>query len=304
MIQSLLNRSTQFVHIVFSEEAIRMVELKSLEPLDVKQVRFYELPKGIIVKGKIEDPDTLEAILEQCMRDWKINRKKVQFTVPDPYVIVRQVELKENLSEQEIHGYLYMELGSRIQIPFDDPVFDFVKLPDRNDNQIVIFASPVDIVSSYRDVLEKVHLDPVTADITPLALFRYYDYVSSLSKSEHLMFIHMEPQQLTISVFHGGYPLFMRPIALDDMAFDELFSEIEKIMRFYRYSVLKDDGQISRLYLSGNHPQIDTFKQGLSQEISVTIEKSVKTREIEHMFDAGTAGFEVVIGLALKEGLR
>lgn len=304
MIQSLLSRSNQIIHIVFSEEAIRMVELKSLEPLDIRQVQYYELPEGIIERGRIEDPETLEAIMEQCVRDWKIKRKKVQFTVPDPYVIVRQVELKEALSDQEIHGYLYMELGSRIQIPFEDPVFDFVKLPVEDAKQIVIFASPVDIVSSYRDLLEKVHLEPLTADITPLALYRFYSYTGNLNETDHLMFLHMEPNQLTISVFHEGFPLFMRPIALEEIEFEELYSEIEKIMRFYRYSVLQDDGEIGKVYISGDHPQIGTFHQELSDVVSVKIEKPAKTREFEHLLETGTEGYEVAIGLALKEGLR
>ncbi|TFE01019.1 type IV pilus biogenesis protein PilM [Jeotgalibacillus salarius] len=305
MIQSLFKRSGQLVHIVFSENAIRMVELRSLEPLDIKQVQFYELPDGIIERGRVEDAETLETILEQCVRDWKIKNKKVQFTVPDPFVIVRQLELKENLSDQEIHGYLYMELGNRIQIPFEDPVFDFVKLPGDEKKEIVIFASPVDIVSSYRDLLDKVHLEPLTADITPLALYRYYDHTGTLDQKDHLMFIHMESHQLTISVFHDGFPLFMRPIALEETTeFEELYSEIEKIMRFYRYSVLQDDGEISSIYLSGDHAEIQDFHDGLNAETTVRVEKPSKTREFERLLDHDIRGFEVAIGLSLKEGIR
>ncbi|MFB1080527.1 type IV pilus biogenesis protein PilM [Jeotgalibacillus sp. JSM ZJ347] len=303
MLKSLLSRSDQFVHIVFSEEAIRMVELKSLNPLDIKQVQYYELPEGIIQRGKIEDAETLESILEQCVRDWKIKRKKVQFTVPDHYVIVRQIELKENLSDQEIHGYLYMELGNRIQLPFDDPVFDFVKLPGDNKRNIIIFASPVDVVSSYRDLFDKASLEPLTADITPLSLYRYYQHTGTLDQTDHLMFLHMEPSQLTVSVFHNGFPLFMRPIDLWDIEFEELYSEIEKIMRFYQYSVVQDDGEIGKIYLSGDHSDVEDFHQGLSDTVRVKVEKPFITREINHL-DIDPKGFEVAIGLALKEGLR
>lgn len=292
MLKSLLSRSDQFVHIVFSEKAIRMVELKSLNPLDIKQVQYYELPEGIIQRGKIEDAETLEAILEQCVRDWKIKRKKVQFTVPDHFVIVRQVELKEDLSDQEIHGYLYMELGNRIQIPFEDPVFDFVKLPGDNKRNIVIFASPVDVVSSYRDLLDKVSLEPLTADITPLSLYRYYQHTGTLDQTDHLMFLHMESSQLTVSVFHNGFPLFMRPIDLEDIAFEELFSEIEKIMRFYQYSVVQDDGEIGKIYLSGDHSGVEGFHQGLSDTVRVKVEKPFTTREINHL-DIDPKGFEL-----------
>jgi len=291
---------------VFSENAIRMVELKSVDPLEVKQSRAFVLPEGVIEKGKIIDSELLETLMEQCVVEWKIKHKKVQFSVPDPFVITRHVEMKESLSDQEIHGYLYMELGNRIQIPFEEPVFDFVKLPSESGRDIVIFASPEGVVSSYRDLLEKVKLDPVIADISPLALYRYYDYYDMIDEEKHIMFLRFDHKQLTISIFHQGYPLFMRPIAIEEeileIPYEELYSEIGKIMSFYRYSVQQGNGEISVMYISGDHPSLEDFIDGLREEIKIKIERPFQNDLFAQQIDEQTSGYEIVIGLALKEG--
>ncbi|MGD7044121.1 type IV pilus biogenesis protein PilM [Jeotgalibacillus proteolyticus] len=305
MLKSLFKRSNQLVHMVFTERAIRMVEFKSISPLEAKHTFHTPLPEGVIEKGKIVDLSLLESIVEQCVADWKIKHKKVQFIVPDPFVIIRQIELKENLSQQEIQGYLYMELGNRIQLPFDEPVFDFAKLPTESGKDLLIFASPEDVVKSYRDLLEKAGLEPVTADISPLALYRYYDRYSEIKEEDHLLILRFDQRQLTISIFHQGYPYFMRPIAFEEdrgeEAYGELYSEISKILSFYRYSIHQGSGEISRVYVSGDWSDLDAFAEGLKQELTLQFQYPFQPEYSEDDLEMLPDQFEIVTGLGLKE---
>ncbi|MDG5470957.1 pilus assembly protein PilM [Jeotgalibacillus sp. ET6] len=305
MLKSLFKRSNQLVHMVFTESAIRMIEFKSISPLEAKHTFHTPLPEGVIEKGKIVDLPLLESIVEQCVADWKIKHKKVQFIVPDPFVIIRQIELKENLSQQEIQGYLYMELGNRIQLPFEEPVFDFVKLPTESGKDLLIFASPEDVVKSYRDLLEKAGLEPVTADISPLALYRYYERYSEIEEEDHLLILRFDQRQLTISIFHQGYPYFMRPIAFEEdrgeEAYGELYSEISKILSFYRYSIHQGSGEISRVYVSGDWPDLDAFAEGLKQELTLEFQYPFQPEYSEDDLEMLPDQFEIATGLGLKE---
>ncbi|KIL46208.1 type IV pilus biogenesis protein PilM [Jeotgalibacillus campisalis] len=305
MLKSFFKRSNQLVHMVFTESAIRMIEFKSIAPLESKHTFHTPLPEGVIEKGRIIDLPLLESIVEQCVAEWKIKHKKVQFIVPDPFVIIRQIELKENLSEQEIQGYLYMELGNRIQLPFEEPVFDFVKLPSESGKDLLIFASPEDVVKSYRDLLEAAGLEPVTADISPLALYRYYERYSEIREEDHLLILRFDKNQLTISIFHKGFPYFMRPIAFDkdgeEESYGELYSEITKILSFYRYSIQQGSGEISLLYLSGDWADLDAFAEGLRRELNVEFQYPFQPVYSEDDLEIVPDQFEIALGLGLKE---
>lgn len=105
-----------------------MLELKSTDPLVVNHFVETYLPEGIFVDGQIKDADKLAMILDQCMSDWGIQRKQVRFITPDAFISVRKVKVPADLKDDEIKGYLYLELGNNIHLPFEEPVFDFVPL--------------------------------------------------------------------------------------------------------------------------------------------------------------------------------
>ncbi|MGP7816825.1 hypothetical protein [Niallia sp. 01092] len=50
-----------------------------------------------------------------------------------------------------------MEFGTSIHVPFEDPVFDYYLLQEREHNkqQILLFAAPEHAVSSYTDLVEE-----------------------------------------------------------------------------------------------------------------------------------------------------
>lgn len=125
-----------------------MLELKSRDPLVVNRFVECYLPEGIIVDGAIKDFEKLATILEQCIGDWGIKRKKVRFITPDAYVMVRKVKVLLELDDKiKGYRYLYLELGHNIHLPFEDPVFDFVPLGQtENEKEILLFAAPESII--------------------------------------------------------------------------------------------------------------------------------------------------------------
>ncbi|MEH7082380.1 hypothetical protein V7139_06545 [Neobacillus drentensis] len=59
------------INITIKDYAIRFVELKHTQFLEVQRMGEYYLPAGLITEGKILDFDTLATILEQCVSDLK-----------------------------------------------------------------------------------------------------------------------------------------------------------------------------------------------------------------------------------------
>ncbi|CAM3747558.1 type IV pilus biogenesis protein PilM [Mesobacillus zeae] len=154
------------INLVINDHSIRFVELKhSNSPVPLHYGEKY-LQQGIISDGKIHDYDTLANILDECIQDWRIPGRKVRFTVPDSLVVIRKAAVPTDVKDDELYGYLYLEFGSSIHLPFEEPVFDTVSLPNPNGNkEVLLFAAPEKYVQEYANLLKSAKLKPVSADI-------------------------------------------------------------------------------------------------------------------------------------------
>src|SRR5690606_19109049 len=112
-------------NIIIKDHVIRYVGIKDSNPLVVQRFRERYLPKGIVIEGKIQDRETLTLILEECVADWGIKNKEVRFIIPDSFVVIRKTAIPADVEEDEISGFLYLELGASIHLPFEDPVIDY-----------------------------------------------------------------------------------------------------------------------------------------------------------------------------------
>src|SRR4051794_24272580 len=121
---SLFSSKNRIVNLVLNDHSIRYLELKQTNSLTAHKWSERFLPPGIISNGKITDIDSLTNILEECIDEWKIQRRQVRFIVPDPVVIIRKVTVPADIRDDEMKGYLYLEIGSSIHLPFEEPVFD------------------------------------------------------------------------------------------------------------------------------------------------------------------------------------
>jgi type IV pilus assembly protein PilM len=325
----LLSRNKNIANIIFNDHSIRCVELRHQKPPTPSTWREKLLPTGIIQEGKIVDSDTLTMILEECIGDWKIRRQKVQFLIPDPLVMIRKVKIPDELQPDELNGYLYLELGTSIHLPFEDPVFDTVMLPNTNGkNEALLFAAPNQQVMEYSRLLTSLKLRPIAADISPLALYRLYYQTDSAQLDERLMMIQFDLDRVFICIFEQQYPIFMHhfPIHfhMDDWDikvtrtgisrfhykgniadlyshFEDFYKETSKLMDFYRYSLYQGNQQITKVLLNGDHPKLKIIHQEMMVRFDIpiqTIDSSTWATGKQSLFPHSHF---LALGLGLKE---
>ncbi len=312
---SFLSSSQKTANIVFTDNSIRFLELKHISPLQVQSIGERLLPDGVIKGGKIIDEETLSIILEECVDEWKIKRKAVRFVVPDPFVVLRKVSIPLDLKEDEIEGYLFLEIGTSIHLPFEDPVFDYALLGKTEDKrEVLLIASHQEIVDSYKSLLEAAKLKPIVADISPLALYRLSVEKNLVSAYEHTMFLHFDDRLLTISIFHQHEPIFTRPIVLEEenkeilnepilrwRNLEDAFKEIEKVMNFYRYSLNKGEYSVGKALISGDHARVHEIVDHLNERLNIQID-SIQLKGISTPQDEAVSNrFSIALGLSLKE---
>lgn len=315
---SIFSRKKRLASITIEDDAIRYVRLKSIEPLIVDSAEEVPLPANVVVNGKIVDAETIVMTMEEAVKRWGIAKRSISFLAPDSYVIIRQVAYPNTIEENELKGYFFIEIGSTIYLPFDDPVFDVVpykQLINSKEHQAILIASKESILKHYEEVFEEVKLDPTIADITPLALYRLAMVQHAFQGNEHVLIADLNGSKLTVSIFHEHYPLFMRPIDLEmsvnlanleqaDNAVippSSIVMELEKLTNFYQYNLSGGESVISHLLINGAHPELDLIITMTSNRLSIQVHPLVKQPVIFSNGETVSTMFNRVIGLALKE---
>uniref|UniRef100_C5D5I3 Pilus assembly protein PilM n=1 Tax=Geobacillus sp. (strain WCH70) TaxID=471223 RepID=C5D5I3_GEOSW len=298
-------------NLVIKDHVIRYVETKPNDPLSVHKWGEHQLAKGIVHDGKIIDRETLEMILEECVDEWKLKKRRVRFIVPDPFVIIRRIPLPADLEEDEIRSYLFMELGTTIPLPFDNPVFDYIVLEKTQEaTAVLLFAAPEDSVLSYAQLLEDVKLRPIAADVSPLCAYRLFYMADQVKKDDHILLIQFDQSSVNVSAFDEHKPVFMRHLLLEQYEeinmekdqqlvdpFEDIYKEMERMMSFYSFSIHQGKQQITRVFLMGDHPRLSRVYQALQERLDVPVEQLSAA-----MASAVDARYHLAWGLGLKEG--
>ncbi|WBL13993.1 type IV pilus biogenesis protein PilM [Sutcliffiella sp. NC1] len=322
---SFLPSKNNYINLIIRDHCIRLVELKSTNPLQIKKYHERFLPPNIIKDGKIEDVTTLKIILEQCVDEWGLKRKQVRFVVPDSVLVTRKLSIPADIMDDEIIGYLYLELGSTIHLPFEDPVFDVHVLNRSEKTDIILFAVPEEVVASYSSLLEDVKLKPVTADISPLSLYRLYYENGQRNEHEHLLVVHFDVTGITLSIFVRHVPMLVRTVALTpdlkhwevsegnsrlqwsgdivqfNLFVEDFITEVERVMGFFQYSMHQGNERVQKILLYGDHPNLPLVTTKLKEKLEVkidTIEQAIETINGDTLPNS----YYLALGLALKEG--
>ncbi|PID15681.1 pilus assembly protein PilM [Sporosarcina sp. P34] len=312
---STFSRKKRVHSLTLDDDAIRYVRIKSLNPIVLDTAKEILLPEHVITDGRIANEDMLLEVLTEVVKDWSLANRDVAFLAPDTYVIIRRVPYPETVDLEDLKSHFFIEIGSTIYLPFDDPVFDVVPYTaNKSQNEAILIASKESIMQTYEEVLKSVKVEPVVADIAPLSLYRLAHHVHQFEGSEHILLADLRGRSLTVSIFYSHYPLFIRSMELEvplSMATgeeleqqvepDTIVMELEKLANFYRFNLAENDSTITHLVWNGTYTQQEELLQMVRERL--TIEALPLVKEPISCVDGTeiTADFHRVIGLALKE---
>ncbi|GAA0498399.1 hypothetical protein GCM10008986_26870 [Salinibacillus aidingensis] len=327
----MLGKNKKIANIEIQDYVIRYAEIKSSNPLVLTQCKEHYIPSGVIENGQIINDEAFAKVLKQCMEKWQLKNKQIRFIVPDSSVIIRTVDVSPEIADDELTGHIYFELGHSIHLPFDNPIVEAVSLGVQEGvKKVLIVASSEETVDMYYDYFKDENTDPVVADVSSLCQYRLFHHFKKTNEEDIFMLAQFNVKSVTNSIFEQHKPVFMQevdvsypedtwkvtPVNQDEpltrehfdsekvhAAFEEIYTEMERLRRFYQYSLHNGDQEVTRILLTGDHPYLEDLFHEVKDRLNIPID-ILSPEDVQGSKDMKMgSSFYNVIGLALKEGM-
>lgn len=315
----MLFQKKTLLYFEFLERRIRylVMDAQSRTVLEQNEILF---DTEILHEGRVINPSLLENRLNALVTEKKWKNAQTAILLPDDFVIVREEKIPAQLAPSEIRAYVALHMGQLIRSPFKETRFHFDLLEVGDMEQtILLMLYPQEVIFQYESLLQKVSLNPVLADISSLCLYRTILQQNDLQQSsdEHVMVLQWSPVDHTIMVFHQNLPKFSRHSRLarlvdlwdvtkegewiwkdDQDSFEEAITDVldvlERLLEFYRYSVMNGHGGVTDIFLAGDFPYLEKVREQLSRRFFLPIHILQASEEI-------SSKFLPLYGLASKE---
>ncbi|WP_106449792.1 type IV pilus biogenesis protein PilM [Trichococcus alkaliphilus] len=315
----MLFQKKPLLYFEFLERRIRylVMDAQSRTVLEKSEILF---DTEILHEGRIINPSLLENRLNALVSEKKWKNAPVSILLQDDFVIVREEKIPAQLAPSEIKAYVALHMGQLIRSPFKETRFHFELLEVGDTEQtILLMLYPQEVIFQYESLLRKVSLNPVVADISSLCLNRIIRQQNDLHQipDKHVMVLQWSPVDHAIMVFHQNLPKFSRHSRLarlvdlwdvtkegewiwkdDQDSFEEAITDtldvLERLLEFYRYSVMNGQGGVTDIFLTGDFPDLEKVREQLSQRFFLPIHILQASEEI-------SSKFLPLYGLASKE---
>ncbi|GKV65708.1 MULTISPECIES: type IV pilus biogenesis protein PilM [unclassified Sporosarcina] len=315
-ISPFMGRRKRTHSLTIEDDAVRYVRIKTHDPLVLDTAQEIAIPANVLEEGRITDEAALKQVLTEAAAEWGLAKRDVAFLAPDAYVIIRRVAYPDTVEDEELKGHFFIEIGSTIYLPFDDPVFDVVPYTaNAAQHEAILIASKESVMQAYEDALESAKMVPVVADIAPLSLYRLAFKEYQFTGEEHILLADLRGRSLTVSIFYSHFPLFIRSMELEiplslttgeeinehQVEPTTIVMELEKLANFYRFNLAENEATITHLVWNGTYGQQDELLQLVKERLAIEAFPLVK--EPIRCADGSfiSAEYHRAVGLALKE---
>lgn len=217
-----------------SDLSLKIIKLeKAREGLRLSSFGETKIPSGIIEGGEIKKVEKLTEIIKKSLKEIKGKRIKTKYVISSlpeekSFLDILQIPIME---EEEIENAVRFEAENHIPLKLDEVYFDFEKIQpiskQKKYQEILIAATPKDIVDPYFKALEQAGLRPLALEIESLAIVRALIKKDALTGP--LLIIDFGETRTSFIIFSGKSLRFTSTIPISSQALTESISKNLKI---------------------------------------------------------------------------
>lgn len=232
----------KFSGIDFCDNTISCATVKVERGLPVLQkITQQEVTEEIIKGGCVADSELLIGELRDYFQKGHMS-KNVHLAIPTQNILIRKVTSLPDVGESELRKLLHFHIGESIHLPFENPIYDFVKLGsirpkqssgkigDMDDDvgefslgdlgqeemsespksEVLLFATSKQLSQELADIFASAGLKALSAEIRGLALQRLLSYLHPHWLRETEMIINVAAHSVDIHIFKENLIVFSR----------------------------------------------------------------------------------------------
>lgn len=371
MIQQLFDKAglrqrlqRSYLGIEITDYCIKLVEIEPQQkglPV-IKRCIMEPIDNDAVVNGIIADSVSLIRSIKQLLADHKVKSRNVHFALPTHLVLIRFLKFPD-IAQQDLRKMIQFEIEHNLQLPFEQPCHDFVKLngtyqqakpsdllrkeisvkdlfsrkkgqrpiplpssselstdEEQNMCDVLLAAAPSERVQEYVEVLEAAGLQLISFEVKPLSLFRLMTQVYMANKDQTILVADIGRNNVDLLIIHQGELKISRSISLrflttankglfskeremlDEICI-ELADEIDRLIKFYMYTLDHREHELSSIYLCGDIDQLEEIKDYLNDQMQQDVFLLPNPAVIETMYpdlDSDFPAFAAPLGMAIR----
>jgi len=300
------------IGITIDAMGVRYVKLRKRKTWEIDVRGHLSIPEGILSEDQISNHDSLTLQLKAWAKAERLKGAHATLAVPVSQVIIRKMTIP-SVKAHELKQLVDFEVETALHLPFEDPVYDFIKVSHDDENtQILLYAAPKKYILGYVKVLEEAGIHVKAVEFSAIALARAIAEQQEELFEETLL-VSVNEASLDVHMFQNGNPIFMRSITLYDRGdheegqltsdqISEIVAEISRMLSFYQYSIQEGTSRITHIMVTGTG-------EGRTQLCSELSQAMTEIRVTEAAFDgfakkrttrSNVNAYRVGIGLALQ----
>ncbi len=323
-IKDLFSSEEQIIGIDFNNP-IRVIHAgRRKNKITIKNIYEENFSDDIFQGGQISKPEVIKETLRKILKAFKIKKGKALFSIPAQNTVVRFINFTY-MPEEEIREALRWELERYIPFPVEDVYFDYQILgiterENAKEYQLLLVASPSEILNSYLEIIKDLNLEPELIDISSFCAIRTAIKERKDIPDESTLFIYARNRFVDLVISKNKKPFFFRTLItkhwfedkeLDDLsrsyALEEYLKEISQNINLFYMQYPEE--RIERLILLGDNVLNQDFIEMLESMMGLTIEvfpmslnemnMQIKSKDVLSTFQKDLPKWCVPLGLLL-----
>lgn len=292
-----------YVGISITDQAIKVAWIKpGKRRASFRAHGIERLEAGIIENGKVMDEAQFLEALHRLVKRYKFKGKKVHLSLPSSLSTIRFLNFPV-VAKRKLSKLIRFEVMHNMFLPYDDPIYDYSVLPTFIDAEITPVASTVSedeeetmiverqnrimlvtaskaSIMQYTHLLKKAKLKVKSIELDALALYRFLYSTNDTISQKTCMILNVSNDQTDVSIFNQGYLKLSRSIDINlalastttyHYEFNELASEMERILNFYTYSMNNRQDEVETIYMFGDSEQLSDVAEHLSEVLNIEV---------------------------------
>ena len=253
----------------------------------VYQYFSFETPGGIVNDGVVKSEESFCRILKGELQKRNIHTRKVVFAIDSARIANREVTIPM-VKENKIHALLAANSSEYFPVDLKEyqlvyRIIDKVETPDDKKYKLLVFAVPIEIVSSYQKLAAFCSLSLRTLDYVGNSI---YQEMKLMSDQEQLVILKVDENSSMITIVQDGKAKLQRSIpygiGVRENNTGEISSEEKEDLRYLignvsrvidYYTTQNRENPITEIRLAGIGAKLDGFAEMLNQELNIKVEE-------------------------------